>query len=73
MRRTYDSKKIGEECRALINVEIKEFMSGDGIVKIIKERQLRWFLHLNRREEKTLVKRIIKGKQAATGTEGDQN
>ena len=61
MRRISGPIKINEEeYRRLMNYEIEEMMKGESIVKIIKSQRIRWYGHVNRRKESSMLKRITK-------------
>lgn len=55
--------KIGEDdYRRMYNKEIEEFLKEETIVRLIKSKRIRWFGHVNRRQNHSVIKRITEWK-----------
>jgi hypothetical protein len=48
--------------RIRYNEEINTLLKGEDILRFIKSQRLRWLGHVKRMEDKTMLKRMIKGK-----------
>lgn len=63
VRKIYGLKKINDEqYRRLTNQEITNILDGEDIVRELKSKRLRWFGHVNRKEDEAIIKKITKWK-----------
>lgn len=63
IRKIYGGKKINEEqYRRLTNDEIDKILEGENIVRTIKSLRIKWYGHVCRREDSSVIKKIMKWK-----------
>lgn len=58
LRKIFGLKKIDNEYRSLWNKEIDNIMEGEDVVRQMKAKRLRWFGHIERRENDAIIKKI---------------
>lgn len=52
--------------RARKNLEVKELYNEANVVELIKSGQIKWFLHVIRREEEESIKAVMKRRMEGT-------
>ncbi|KAI4459961.1 aquaporin transporter [Holotrichia oblita] len=71
IRRIYGPKKINEDqYQRLTNQEIRETLNGYAIVKEIKSKRIRWYGHINRKDEELITRKITKWKPQESEPKG---
>ena len=62
IKKIYGLKRVNGENRQLTNNKIEQILEKRNIVRHIKSRRMKWFGHVQRRDDLTVIKRVLNWK-----------